>query len=55
MTLEKLDNLARSLGSAYPENLRIRIKKDSPYYAEIAKLIGNKKTSMEMKRFLNLA
>lgn len=54
MLLEKLANLERMLGNSYNENLRIRLKKDSPHYKEIMDMVGNRKISMEIKKLLNL-
>lgn len=54
MIMETLNNLTRKLDNSYSENLRIRLTKDSPHYDEIAQVVGNRKSSIEMKRFLNL-
>ncbi len=51
MVFEKLANLERMLGNAYKENLRIRLKRDSPHYKEIMGMIGNTK---EIKKLLRL-
>jgi len=55
MVFEKLENLARMLGKAYKENLRIRLKKGSPHYQEVADMVGNRKISMEFKKLLNIS
>jgi hypothetical protein len=51
MPLEKLNDLEKSLGNSYNENLGIRFSKNSPTFREISKIAGNTK---EIKKMLNL-
>ena len=51
MTLEKLNDLEKSLGNSYNENLGIRFTKNSSVFREISKIVGNTK---EIKKMLNL-
>ncbi len=51
MPMEKLNDLERSLGNSYSENLGIRLDKNSLIYRQIVKITGNTK---EIKRLMNL-